>query len=1020
MTRRPEDTAFERFRANGAPEALARVFDATASELWRVAWYLSGGDRHRAEDAIQSTFLTAIEDRNRWNPTRPLKPWLLGILGNAVRNDRRRAKRASGSAASLDTLVSEQEPPDDASEAEVRELVARTMQELPQPYREVVILHLEHGLSAQDIANATGRKAGTVRTQVVRGLELLRKALPTGLALGAAFAMPSAAIAAEVLGRVREAVMAHGATVAATLPAAWTIQSTWKSYTMIATLLMIATAVTFGLWPNDALSPAAETVRITPDAETATLRNDDGGARRDVLVEAEEPAAKPESPAPASGSQKIRVRVVDPENRPVPNAPVMFMCDSRLQYAHTDDEGRHEFIELGEPRYYQVGIVGRQSSEFWWPGIMPPPSGGEHVLKLEPGMHLEVTVVDRDGNPVAGATVEGVLGNQWHRMYNVLGRTGADGVLRMRDVDRSGQLRAFASGHQLSSLRNVRGRTGETTKVTLKLRGPAVAVSGVVVDENGGPVPNIDVALVQFGARATKQYTRTDDDGRFRMDWLEPGRHMLIAEHFDGRVSRFAKQRFEHHGGTEPELQLQLQEAARLVGTVRNAEGEPAVQASVYAEGWDEGVYELPLCERSLRTGDNGVFVIDGLLPGPNRLRANIDGSEVRIDRTLKPGDNEWHPQIAAPLPMSARVVDEAGNPLVGWRASMRSLEGFTTGMSMPTNEEGLAPHDHAKWHVPAGELREIAVYAPLPEGVEGLRGDKFDWFPTHVIPPVEASNKPHVVRVPSWKRPNCSIRGTLRNSSGAVVPKSTIRVKADNVPYGFDVVVWADSETGAFEIKPLSPGKYRLRYSVPGERTFAETIRLGKAEHLDLADVNAPTAGKVTVLFQDENGNPTVGSDRLRVTVRTARDSWRAKRQADGTFVATGVHRGDAKVIVWGGPFPSRTHAMVVGEDSRVRATLPSRVTPIDVHVLLPEDQSKYQESWSGTLRIRTAQDDRLILSTTVRHSFRGVFQPKLTFPMPLDPGNYRIEIESWDDRRARVDATVPDKPIELRLPTR
>ena len=46
---------------------------------------------------------------------------------------------------------------------------------LPKPYQPVLHLHLGHGLSAQDIALALGRPPGTVRTQLVRGMELLRK-----------------------------------------------------------------------------------------------------------------------------------------------------------------------------------------------------------------------------------------------------------------------------------------------------------------------------------------------------------------------------------------------------------------------------------------------------------------------------------------------------------------------------------------------------------------------------------------------------------------------------------------------------------------------------------------------------------------------------------------------------------------------------------------------------------------------------------------------------------------------------
>lgn len=64
---RLEDRQFEQFQRTGEAGALAKVFDHTAPELWRVAWYLSSGNAHRAEDALQSTFLTAIEERDIWD-----------------------------------------------------------------------------------------------------------------------------------------------------------------------------------------------------------------------------------------------------------------------------------------------------------------------------------------------------------------------------------------------------------------------------------------------------------------------------------------------------------------------------------------------------------------------------------------------------------------------------------------------------------------------------------------------------------------------------------------------------------------------------------------------------------------------------------------------------------------------------------------------------------------------------------------------------------------------------------------
>ena len=70
---------FDHFRTTGDPEALARVFDATAQKLLLLAAHLTG-DHALAEDMVQNTFLIAVERAGQFGMGRPLLPWLSGIL----------------------------------------------------------------------------------------------------------------------------------------------------------------------------------------------------------------------------------------------------------------------------------------------------------------------------------------------------------------------------------------------------------------------------------------------------------------------------------------------------------------------------------------------------------------------------------------------------------------------------------------------------------------------------------------------------------------------------------------------------------------------------------------------------------------------------------------------------------------------------------------------------------------------------------------------------------------------------
>src|SRR5215831_16552186 len=83
---------FEHYRRRGSTAALARVFDATAPALLRIARRLTG-DLAQAEDAVQSTYLAAIERAAAFDAMRPLEPWLVGILVRQVGLLRRSAAR---------------------------------------------------------------------------------------------------------------------------------------------------------------------------------------------------------------------------------------------------------------------------------------------------------------------------------------------------------------------------------------------------------------------------------------------------------------------------------------------------------------------------------------------------------------------------------------------------------------------------------------------------------------------------------------------------------------------------------------------------------------------------------------------------------------------------------------------------------------------------------------------------------------------------------------------------------------
>src|SRR5687767_2238182 len=170
-------------------------------------------DAATAEDLVQTVFLQVLRDAERFDPRRPVMPWLLAMLEHRASDHRQRAhvrRERAPDADAAPPLATDASPERAAAAKEVRERVAEALAGMPRDYRDVLALRLVHGLSAVDIAHAHGVPPATVRTRLRRGLELLRGALPRGLATRGLMALLAAELtyARDGMAAVRTKVLA--------------------------------------------------------------------------------------------------------------------------------------------------------------------------------------------------------------------------------------------------------------------------------------------------------------------------------------------------------------------------------------------------------------------------------------------------------------------------------------------------------------------------------------------------------------------------------------------------------------------------------------------------------------------------------------------------------------------------------------------------------------------------------------------------------------------------------------------
>jgi RNA polymerase sigma factor (sigma-70 family) len=161
-------------------EGTERVFERMVHEHQHRVFALGlalTGNRHDAEEVAQDTFLRAYRALVTYPPDRirelKQKPWLHRIALNVVRN---RIRGVRPRLVELNGSEPDHSPGPEAGallRAEMDELAERVAG-LPARYRDAVVLRHVQELSYEEAADALGQPVGTVKSNVHRGLKLLR------------------------------------------------------------------------------------------------------------------------------------------------------------------------------------------------------------------------------------------------------------------------------------------------------------------------------------------------------------------------------------------------------------------------------------------------------------------------------------------------------------------------------------------------------------------------------------------------------------------------------------------------------------------------------------------------------------------------------------------------------------------------------------------------------------------------------------------------------------------------------
>jgi RNA polymerase sigma-70 factor, ECF subfamily len=137
------------------------------------------GDPIRADDLVQEALVRALSRSHLWQPGTDIRAWMFTILHNVHVNNQRQRRHRDDYQELSDDRPEMATPATQERTLEMRDL-ARGLQLLPAPQREVVLLVGLEGMNYKQVAAVLDIPIGTVMSRLHRGREALRRLMTDG------------------------------------------------------------------------------------------------------------------------------------------------------------------------------------------------------------------------------------------------------------------------------------------------------------------------------------------------------------------------------------------------------------------------------------------------------------------------------------------------------------------------------------------------------------------------------------------------------------------------------------------------------------------------------------------------------------------------------------------------------------------------------------------------------------------------------------------------------------------------
>ncbi|BCM93963.1 hypothetical protein IAD21_05858 [Abditibacteriota bacterium] len=420
---------------------------------------------------------------------------------------------------------------------------------------------------------------------------------------------------------------------------------------------------------------------------------------------------------PAWAQHAVSVHVLDPNQKPLPNAQVALRIWGekkwRQETLHTDTTGTATFsLEKPVDPATPVGTVYVHANGFALDGKSINSDSLE--FKLQPGAVVRGQVVDGAGHPIADAVIQaGAIrkkdaspqdylipeGEELSAYYST--KSAADGTFQLSDLPEGGTVGYSVSKSGFADTADGNQMlVGETAHITL---GPEARLHGKLLAIDGKPLAGVRVYASAMPYGEGFGDAKTDANGIYTIGSLRAGEYRVGVDVSDEAI--YLVPSLEHAmaqtSQTSELPDLRAKEGVLVSGIVREkATEKPLAGVGITASTPDGSGTD----SSSKVTGDDGRFTVR-VLPGRHRFYVNQKPQDFLSDeegQTLDIGATA--PALLtfalpkAPL-LTGTIVDENNRPI----KAQLNLEGSWDGSAITSDAQG-----HWSWQ--ATTLRPIQV----------------------------------------------------------------------------------------------------------------------------------------------------------------------------------------------------------------------------------------------------------------------------------------------------------------------